>query len=131
MLALELFGGFVFGEEDDEAGDFGDGHGGGVDEDRVLGAFEGGSFAFDVAKVALADFFESAGKVDLVAALLMLAPASFGAHVGRGGEVNFQVGVGEDDGADVAAFHDYAAKLAGAALFGDEDAANTGNHSNF
>src|SRR5580658_8396931 len=56
----------------------------------------------------------------------VLLVAALAARFRRGIEKNLDVGVGEDDGADVAAFHDHAAAAAEVALEIDHPGANVG-----
>lgn len=83
-------------------------HVGGVDGDGVLWAFEGAVGAVHVLLVAGYNLLEDEFFVGFVAVLAELVGAALGANGGIGVEVEFDGGVGEDDGALVAAFCDEA-----------------------
>ena len=57
----------------------------------------------------------------------VLFPTALGADFRRGVQEHLQLGLGEDDGADIPAFHHDAAARAGALLFCDENGAHARN----
>ena len=118
---------FFASEHDDEARGFFDVHGGVVQEDRVFGADEGRNFAFAVALVALMDFFEYLREGHVLALLFVFLAAAFGTSFGSGFKEDFQLGVGENDSADVAAFHDDTTAGTGSLLLCDEKFADFGD----
>jgi hypothetical protein len=83
-----------------------------------------------IASVAFANFFKGALQINRVTLLLMLAPTPRGARFGRSGQENFQLGVGKNHTADVAAFHHHAALLSRAPLFSYQHVTHAWVHSN-
>ena len=111
-LAGEL-GADIGGDEGDHLVDA---HIGGVDEQGIVCLLEGGAGALGVLAVALGNGIGDA-----------FGSAAGGAHFLRGGHEVLVLGVGEDDGADIAAFHDHG--LAGVvfALLFHEQGAHSGD----
>ena len=124
-----------------------EGHGGGVEDDGVGSGLERGFGAVAVAVVAVFQFSDdgffgeallvgSEGIGGLAVGILVglgvagerfgdgLTIASVAADLGGGVEKDFDFGVGEDGGADVAAFHDDAAVLTQRALLLDHPRTN-------
>jgi len=112
-LFAELGGDDGFGLGDD----FVQSEMGGVEQDGVVGGFEGGVGAVAVALIAGTEFanhffgLNLGGRVGVrLAHLAHLVVAAQAADFRGGVEEDLYVGVGEDDGADVAAFHDHATR---------------------
>ena len=80
--------------------------------------------------VALLDVLQYVGVVGLHALGLQLVVAALGTHLGRGGDEDLQFGVGEDDGAYVAAVHDDASVGAHTLLLADQSCTDEGQGGN-
>lgn len=112
---------------DDGVDGFVEGEVGGVDVDGVVGAAEGADGAGLVAHVALEDLAEDFVEFGGDALGFELGDAAAGAFFGVGVEVEFEFGVGEDDGPLIAAFGDEGALgFAEVALLADELFADPG-----
>ena len=83
----------------------------GVEQVRVSGWFEGGGGAGRIALVAAPDVGQHVRLVDPGPALLQLARAAAGTHLGGCSDEDFHVGVGEDDRPDVTPVEDRAGEL--------------------
>ena len=87
-----------------------------VQQDRVLGLNHGGGIPARIPRVATADVLQHVGEGDVLAPRRQLLPAPFGAHLGRGGDIELGCGVRRDDRADVAPIQNGAAGLGGEVL---------------
>jgi hypothetical protein len=123
MVADDLFG---------ASEDFVEGEGGGIEEDGVGGRAKGGFGSVAVAGIAVAEFLEDVLLGERLGGIgwesvverwcgggPVLVETTAAANFGGGVEEDFDFGVGEDGGTDVAAFHDDAAGLTEGALLGD------------
>src|SRR5438552_10591029 len=75
----------------------------GVEQVRIRRRFQGGHRPLTVALVPASDVGQDLGLVDAIPCLPQLAGAAARAHFRRGGDEDFHVRVGKDDGSDVAA----------------------------
>ena len=133
----------------DASEDLVEGEAGGVDDDGVGSGLQRRVGAIAVALIALTEFLKngsmagaglgSEGIVVARAGILLVAGVrqavlhagvlfvtALAARFGRSIEKNFNVGVGKDDGADIAAFHHNAAWAAEVTLEVDHPGANVG-----
>ncbi len=94
------------------------------DDDGVGGEHQGGVAAGVVAVVAADDVHDDLGEDGGFVAGDEFVVASAGAFFDAGGEEDFEVGAGGDDGGDIAAFEDEAAVRDDLLLLGDEAAAD-------
>jgi len=130
MVADDLFG---------ASEDFVEGEGGGIEEDGVGGRAKGGFGSVAVAGIAVAEFLEDVLLGERLGGIgwesvverwcgggPVLVETTAAANFGGGVEEDFDFGVGEDGGTDVAAFHDDAAGLTEGALLGDHPDAEAG-----
>ncbi len=109
-----------------------EGEDGGVDEGSVRGGAEGGVGAIAIALIALLEIAEDGGLGLRVGGrggdgcdrVLLETPVA--ANFGSGVEEDFDLGIGKDLGADVAAFHDDASGHSESALLGDHPGAEPG-----
>jgi hypothetical protein len=76
-----------------------------IEVDGVRGRFEGGVLTGGVTLIAGSEIGKDGGFVGLEAALLEFKPAAMGALFGGRGEEDLHLGLWEDDGLSVAAFH--------------------------
>src|SRR5712675_1932638 len=100
-----------------------------VDEDGIGGAHQRRNFAFAVAFVAFANFFEHLCEGQILAFFLVLFPAALRANFRRRLKKYFQLRVRENHSTNVAPFHHHAAACTRALLLCDKDSAHRSDSS--
>src|SRR6267154_1898401 len=95
-----------------------------VDKDGVGGAHQRRHFAFAVAFVAFANFFEHLCERQILALFLVLFPAPLRANFRRRLKKYFQLGIRKNNSANVAPFHHNAAASPGALLLRNKHGAH-------
>src|SRR5712672_245350 len=95
-----------------------------VDEDGIGGANQRRHFAFAVALVAFANFFEHLCEGQILAFFLVLFPAPLRANFRRRLKKYFQLGIRKNNSTNVAPFHHHAAACSRALLLRDKHRAD-------
>ena len=81
----------------------------GVDDDGVIGRAQRGVFSAAVELVPALHVGQNDDVAVGMTLLLPVEPAAAGALLGGGGDIQFEGGIGHDDGADIPADHDHPA----------------------